>query len=49
MNSKNENLAMLCDFYEFTMGNGYLKNNLHKKMCILMYFSVIFLMMVVLL
>ena len=31
MNSKNENLAMLCDFYEFTMGNGYLKNNLHKN------------------
>ena len=28
MNSKNENLAMLCDFYEFTMGNGYLKINL---------------------
>lgn len=34
MNSKNENSAMLCDFYEFTMGNGYLKNNLHKKKCV---------------
>ncbi len=39
MNSKNENLAMLCDFYEFTMGNGYLKNNLHKKN---VYFDVFF-------
>ena len=37
MNSKNENLAMLCDFYEFTMGNGYLKNNLHKNN--LLYYS----------
>lgn len=39
MNTKNENLAMLCDFYEFTMGNGYLKNNLHKKNT---YFDVFF-------
>lgn len=39
MNSKNENSAMLCDFYEFTMGNGYLKNNLHKKN---VYFDVFF-------
>lgn len=39
MNSKNENLAMLCDFYEFTMGNGYLKNNLRKKN---VYFDVFF-------
>ena len=39
MNSKNENLAMLCDFYEFTMGNGYLKNNLHNKN---VYFDVFF-------
>lgn len=31
MNSKNENLAMLCDFYEFTMGNGYLKIIYIKK------------------
>lgn len=39
MNAKNENLAMLCDFYEFTMGNGYLKNNLHKRNT---YFDVFF-------
>lgn len=39
MNTKNENLAMLCDFYEFTMGNGYLKNNLHKRNT---YFDVFF-------
>ena len=23
-----ENLSMLCDFYEFTMGNGYLKSGM---------------------
>lgn len=28
---KNENLAMLCDFYEFTMSNGYLKNGFYQK------------------
>lgn len=39
MSTKNENLAMLCDFYEFTMGNGYLKNNLHKRNT---YFDVFF-------
>ena len=39
MNTKNENLSMLCDFYEFTMGNGYLKNGLHKKNT---YFDVFF-------
>lgn len=39
MNQKNENLAMLCDFYEFTMGNGYFKNGLHKKQT---YFDVFF-------
>lgn len=39
MYAKNENLAMLCDFYEFTMGNGYLKNNLHKRNT---YFDVFF-------
>ncbi len=39
MNLKNENLSMLCDFYEFTMGNGYLKNYLHKKNT---YFDVFF-------
>lgn len=39
MNLKNENLAMLCDFYEFTMGNGYLQKNLHKKN---IYFDIFF-------
>lgn len=39
MNTKNENLSMLCDFYEFTMGNGYLKNGLHEKNT---YFDVFF-------
>ena len=34
-----KNLTMLADFYEFTMGNGYLKNNLHKKN---VYFDVFF-------
>ena len=28
---KNENLAMLCDFYEFTMSNGFFKNGFYKK------------------
>ena len=27
----NENLSMLCDFYEFTMSNGYFKNGFYKK------------------
>ena len=39
MNAKNENLAMLCDFYEFTMGNGYFKNNLTNTNT---YFDVFF-------
>ena len=39
MNAKNENLAMLCDFYEFTMGNGYFKNNLTNTHT---YFDVFF-------
>lgn len=26
-----KNLAMLCDFYEFTMSNGYFKNGFYKK------------------
>ena len=26
-----ENLSMLCDFYEFTMGNGYLKSGMRDK------------------
>lgn len=36
---KRENLAMLCDFYEFTMSNGYFKNGLHKRN---VYFDVFF-------
>ena len=28
---KNINLSMLCDFYEFTMANGYFKNGFYKK------------------
>lgn len=28
---KNANLSMLCDFYELTMSNGYLKNSFYKK------------------
>ncbi len=28
---KNENLSMLCDFYELTMSNGYFKNGFYKK------------------
>ena len=33
------NLAMLCDFYEFTMANGYFKNGMYKKN---VYFDVFF-------
>lgn len=33
------NMAMLCDFYELTMGNGYLKNGYQDKIC---YFDVFF-------
>ena len=36
---KKENLAMLCDFYEFTMSNGYFKNGFYKKN---VYFDVFF-------
>lgn len=36
---KNGNLSMLCDFYELTMGNGYLKNGFYKKTT---YFDVFF-------
>lgn len=36
---KSNNLSMLCDFYEFTMANGYLKNGFHKKTA---YFDVFF-------
>ncbi len=34
-----ENYTMLCDFYELTMGNGYFKNNMAKKIS---YFDVFF-------
>ena len=36
---KQENLAMLCDFYEFTMSNGYFKNGFYKRN---VYFDVFF-------
>lgn len=35
----NDNLAMLCDFYEFTMSNGYFKNGFYKRNT---YFDVFF-------
>ena len=28
---KHQNMAMLCDFYEFTMSNGYFKNGFYKR------------------
>ena len=33
------NYTMLCDFYELTMGNGYFKTGLYRKIC---YFDVFF-------
>ena len=36
---RKENLAMLCDYYEFTMSNGYFKNGFYKKN---VYFDVFF-------
>lgn len=36
---KKENYSMLCDFYEFTMGNGYLKSGMGNKIT---YFDVFF-------
>ena len=36
---KKENLAMLCDFYEFTMANGYYKNGFYQQN---VYFDVFF-------
>lgn len=36
---KEWNISMLCDFYELTMGNGYLKNGFYKKTT---YFDVFF-------
>ncbi len=34
-----QNFAMLCDFYELTMGNGYFKNGFYKTKT---YFDVFF-------
>lgn len=36
---KKKNMAMLCDFYEFTMSNGYYKNGFYKQN---VYFDVFF-------
>ena len=36
---KKENLTMLCDFYEFTMANGYFKSGFYRKN---VYFDVFF-------
>ena len=36
---KNSNMSMLCDFYEFTMSNGYFKNGFYKQK---VYFDVFF-------
>ena len=33
------NYTMLCDFYELTMGNGYLRNGMADQIC---YFDVFF-------
>ena len=40
MNQKN--LAMLCDFYELTMGRGYFKSGIYRRNCIFdMFFRTI--------
>lgn len=39
MAKENENLTMLCDFYELTMGNGYFRNGFYKRN---VYFDVFF-------
>ena len=36
---KHQNMAMLCDFYEFTMANGYFKNGFYQRK---VYFDVFF-------
>lgn len=36
---QNENLTMLCDFYELTMGNGYFRNGFYRRTT---YFDVFF-------
>ena len=36
---KHQNMAMLCDFYEFTMANGYFKSGFYKRN---VYFDVFF-------
>lgn len=38
-NTKEQNMSMLADFYEFTMGNGYFKNGFYKRST---YFDVFF-------
>lgn len=45
---KQENYAMLCDFYEFTMSNGYFRNGFYQKTVYFDVFSEIFRMAVVL-
>jgi nicotinate phosphoribosyltransferase len=37
--AETQNLSLLCDFYELTMGNGYFKNGFYKKQT---YFDVFF-------
>lgn len=39
LNMQRENLTMLCDFYELTMGRGYFKNGFYKKIT---YFDMFF-------
>ena len=39
MTMRNYNPAMLCDFYEFTMSNGYFQTATIKKRHILMFSS----------
>ena len=34
-----ENFAMLCDFYELTMSNGYFESNMSEQIC---YFDVFY-------
>ena len=39
MNKLDRNLTMLCDFYELTMANGYLKSGMKDK---IVYFDVFY-------
>jgi len=36
---KDRNIPLLCDYYEYTMANGYIKNGLHDRM---VYFDIFF-------